>query len=485
LRFKFIFTFSLFIQFCLFGQSIQVDLVKSNICSFREHFYIYGFKSVLNENQSVFKCFKYDQEFNLKDSIETPIGSYAVSQYLEIEVDTVHQSLLFYFQKINENTVKLLRLSDKLGLIKVSENINANHINSVKLNAINTYYQGSHLLTITKYNDSLSDQFYLNQYHLNNDASHFEYQLSWQYAFERQNIKDISVLYSDSLYSYLYALVIDGVKKGEWILKIDLKKGNLVKGTKLNLKTEQKIYFPPNIYFNQLTKSLLCIGSVSSSQQFDFTSNEVKLTSHLNSLYLIELDSLLDIKYRVEKTIAMPLAINALAKTNTIIINPICLQKKDDVKFELMANVYSKINGLTSYMSSWIFEIQYQAEEFIIEPMPFYNLNISDPKSKLMLNEKIELNAADEFYQFSLNKSRAPLLAHQFVSDKPYYYIIKNNVNENTLSFMKYSLGSKTMESVLLGKVNKDMFPKFYFTKNPILFKRVPQTERAQIDVIK
>jgi hypothetical protein len=484
-RYKFIFTFSLFIQFCLSGQSIQVDLLKSNMSTFRGSFFVYGFKSESNENQTVFKCLKYDQEFKLTDSIELVISQQSATQYLEIELDTIHQSLIFYFQKINETKVKVLRVSDKFKLINVSDNIDANHINSVKLNTLHSYYYGNHLLTITKYKDSLSDQFYLNQYDLNIDASHFEYKLNWQYAFERQNIKDINVLYSDSLYSYLYALVIDGVKKGEWILKIDLHKGNLVKGTKLNLKTEQKIYFPPNLCVNQSSKSLICVGSVSSSQAFDFTNNETKLTMHLNGLYLFEIDSLFDIQKRTEKAVAIPMAINTLAKTNSIIINPLFIQKKDDTKFELITNVYSKLNNETSYLSSWVFGISFQNEEYLIEPMPFYNLNATDPKIKMAQIEKMELKTPDEFYRFFQIKNITPLLVYEFVLDKPYYYIIKNNVNENTVSFIKYSLGSKTLESILLGKVNKDMFPKFYFTKNPILFKRVPQTERAQIDVIK
>jgi hypothetical protein len=77
-----------------------------------------------------------------------------------------------------------------------------------------------------------------------------------------------------------------------------------------------------------------------------------------------------------------------------------------------------------------VFGISFQNEEYLIEPMPFYNLNATDPKIKMAQIEKMELKTPDEFYRFFQIKNITPLLVYEFVLDKPYYYIIKNNVKK-------------------------------------------------------
>lgn len=418
----------------------------------------------------------------LQDSLEVSIGSSYINDYLEVEADTIHHCLNFFFQKSNQEDVKVLRLSSKPELISISENVKANHIKAAKLNAIHSVYDDENLYTITNYSDSLSTQFYLNKYKLLCNATHFEYELEWQYPFERQNIKDILIQYVDSAYLLLYAMVVDGVKKGEWILKIDNRKGDLIKGSKLNLKGENKLYFPPLLSYNQKTKNVLLVGNATSANAFNYRSNEVLSKSHLNSWYVFEVDSLMDISKRYEKTISFPQALSVQAKTSSILFNPIQISVKSETRFEILNQVYALNGQSASYMSSWLIDLVFQDDECLIEPLPYYSINI-DSKSKPIVTDKIEFASSDSYYQFFYEKRKLPLLEHRFVSGKPLYVMVKNDIIDNSFQYYKCSFGLKALECGVIEKVNKEYFPKYYFTEFSILFKRSVQSDKAIISI--
>jgi hypothetical protein len=443
---------------------------------------VYGLKPQSANNHTVFQCLKYNSSFIVQDSLEVIISSSSVNDYLEVEADTIHNSLNFFFQKSNQEEVKVLRLSSKPELISVSENVKANHIKAAKLNAIHTVYDDKHLYTITNYSDSLSTQFYLNKYKLFCDANHFEYELDWQYPFERQNIKDILIQYVDSVYLLLYAMVVDGVKKGEWILKIDNRKGDLIKGTKLNLKGENKFYFPPLLSYHQKTKHVLLVGNTTSANAFNYKTNEVLSKTHLNTLYVFEVDSLMEINKRFEKTIPIPQALSVQAKTNSILFNPIQISVKSEAKFEILNQVYALNGQSASYISSWLVDLVFQDDEYMIEPLSYYSINF-DSKSKSIITDKIDFTSANSYYQFFQQKRKLPLLEHRFSSGKPLYVILKNDINDNSFQYYKCSLGQKALECGMIEKVSKEYFPNYFYTGFSILFKRSTQFDKAVISI--
>lgn len=481
---KYIIILFILIRFGIHAQTVSLNLLKSNLLSYHNHFFVYGFKPELSNAQTFFKCYKYDSSFILQDSVEVLVSFTPTFKYLEIEADTLHGSLNFFFQKFEEADVKVLRLSSQLQTLSVSDKVNSNHMKAVKLNALHVYYDSTNLYTITKYSDSISSQFYLNKYKLLCDDKHYEYQILWQYPIERQNIKDILIQYSNSNSVILYALVIDGLKKGEWILQIDSHRGELIKGTRLNLKGENKFYFPPLCMFHDKTQSLVLIGNTTTSSILNFKTNEILSKSHLNNFYVIELDSMLDISNRTEKLIPIPQALNVFAKTNSILFNPIEIKKISDSKYALLSHVYSSQAQSANYITSWLMELVYQEEEYIIEPLPFYSINL-DAKSKLISNEKIEFNTADHYYLFFKEKQKLPLLVHRFENGKPIYVFLKNDINGNMINYYKSSLGLKAIETSLIDKVNKEFLPKYFFTRHSIFFKRNSEQDKAIIEIRK
>jgi len=55
----------------------------------------------------------------------------------------------------------------------------------------------------------------------------------------------------------VYAHVFDGLKKGQWILRINANTGEIIRGTKLNAKGDQRHYLMSNFKIDKKVRVLM------------------------------------------------------------------------------------------------------------------------------------------------------------------------------------------------------------------------------------
>lgn len=468
--------FILYILLILFNisksQSVKKPLLSSNSFQFHNKIYVYGHQQL--QNNLIFKCFAFDQTLHLKDSIDFNLGKHTPIDYLETSVDTIHNVINFYFQLADEkNVVTLLRLNDTLEKICSTENYDANHINSIAAFNDETYIYKNDLFAIRTNKDTSGTQFYLNKYQLKSLLKPFEYSDKWQFAFERKYIHRASIIYADSNYVMVYVNINDGIKKGQWILRINAITGELIKGTRLGAKIESKSYLYSNAIYNPKTKSIAVIGSVYEKEMVDFKNNTSNFVNHSkrNQLFLICIDSIGEVISKTEKLIALPLQTN-----NQTFITSYHLKirefKKTETGFDVWADMYEQSLANTFvYYSSWHIDIIPNELDYDITPSRFLIATKAIPKfisyTKGDTYGKFMLDKIGDFDAFLYKKSLNPVVIKTVMDDlgNSIFVLKKTDILLGTKNYNYIFVGKKGLENKVLLNCAKDQKGNIYFTK--------------------
>lgn len=341
------------------GQTIKRNLLSANVLNFHNSLYVFGYEQ--SKTNLKFKCFLYNTQLQAKDSVDFNLGKHTPSDYLEISADTMHDVLNFYFQLANQkNVVSLFRVTDSLKQIATAENYDANHINSLTVFDDEKLAYKQDLYVIRTVADSSDKQFYLSKYHVKSMNKPFEYDFKWQFAFERKYIYRASVIAADTHQVIVYAHVFDGLKKGQWILRINANTGVIIRGTKLNAKGDQRHFLMSNFIIDKKTKSIAVIGSVYDVNSIDFKTKTSNFTSQAKNhkLFLVTIDSLGDVTQRVEKVFPLPIQ----TKTGTVLqsfhLKIKEFTKSTDGSYNIWSDVYEQtLPNVLTYYSSWQFNL--------------------------------------------------------------------------------------------------------------------------------
>ncbi len=341
------------------GQTIKRNLLSANILNFHNSLYVFGYEQ--SQANLKFKCFSYSSKLQTKDSIEYNLGKHTPSDYLEISADTMHDVLNFYFQLANQkNVVSLLRVNDSLKQIATAENYDANHINSLAVFDDEKLAYQQDLYIIRTAIDSADKQFYLSKYHVKSINKPFEYDFKWQFAFERKHIYRASVLAADTHQVIVYAHVFDGLKKGQWILRINANTGEIIRGTKLSAKGDQRHFLMSNFIIDKKTKSMDVIGSIYEANSIDFKNKTSNFTSQAKNhkLFLVTIDSLGDVAQRVEKVFPLPIQTKTQTGLQSFHLKIREFTKNTDGSYNIWSDVYEQsLPNVLTYYSSWQFNL--------------------------------------------------------------------------------------------------------------------------------
>ncbi len=338
------------------AQSIKQNLLSANALKYQQKIYVYGYEQ--NKTELIFKCFSYTKSLQLKDSINYKLGKHTPADYVDVSVDSLHEVLNFYFQLANQkNVLSLLRCDSTLHKICSAENFDANRVNALSIFDDEKYYYKNSLYIIRSVDsDTAGNQFYLTKTTIKTIAKPFEYDYNWQFAFERKYIHRATIIYADTTEVVVFANVSGGIKKGQWILRISASKGNLIKGTKLNPKSDTRHFLYSNIIYNKQTKSIDVIGSIYDATMIDFTAKTFNFTNQAKAhkLFLITIDSTGIVEQRVEKPLALPIQTKTPVGLKSFHVKAREFTKAPDNSFLVWLDMYemSLANALT-YYASW------------------------------------------------------------------------------------------------------------------------------------
>jgi hypothetical protein len=472
------------------AQSINKGLIQAHSFQFHQTIYVYGYEQ--QQTNLLFKCFAYNQSLQLKDSIAYNLGKHTTADFLETTIDTLHDVINFYFQLANEkNVVTLLRLNDSLQKIGGAENYDANHINSMMTFGDEKYIYKNNLYVIRTSKDTGGTQFYLNKYEVKTMLKPFEYTNKWQFPFERKFIHHASVIYADSSYVMVYANVTDGLKKGQWILRINANTGEIMKGTRLGQKIDAKQYLYSNAVYNPKTKSIAVIGSVYENEMIDFkknTSNFINLSKR-HQLFLIGIDSLGEVISKTEKLMALPIQTNKLTFTTSYHLK-MREFKKTQTGFDVWTDIYEQTSINTFvYYSSWHIAITANELDYGITPSKFLIATNAIPKfisyTKGDMYGKFILDNISDYDQFKYKKPLNTIIIKTDMDDvgNSFFVLKKTDILLGTKNFNYVFLGKKGIENKVILKCDNDQDGAIYFIKKTNYISFITHVEGTRFEL--
>lgn len=472
-----------------YAQRIQFPLTQSSAIHYHQHILVYGF--LQTKNYTIFKCYSFSEDLKLKDSIIHPINKRPTEDFLPIQADTLHQYINFYFQLSDQkNTVTLLRLNEKLKLICFEENVDANHVNTIAAFDQEKYFFGPHLYTIRTSGDSLNKQYYLTKHTIQSSNKHFEYDINWQYPFEKKYIHDAIITYVNSNMVLVYVNVADSIKQGQWILKINAKTGELIRGTKLNSKGQNNHYLLSNLFYLPSKKEFMCLGNVYQNKEVNFKTEEHTFTNTQKNhvLFVINMDSMGNITSRNEFLLPIPVTIDKSNMTLSYHFKIREVSEKTPNTFVLWADVFQlNSNHILSYYSSWPIQLENSESNYQIYPSPFFSIQKIIPDlistNTNQLFDEILVDNNHQYIQFLVkNPVKSPLL-FSFLdnSNQPHFIFSKKDIEKKEKDFIsvfangknisRNTLSEKTSFSSQLFRINEKKYIQFEQKENAFILK--------------
>lgn len=447
----------------LCAQSAQKPLLRPGFLMFKHKLYAYGYLQV--QKNLVFKCYSFNDQLQCKDSTELDLGAHAPSDFISISADTLHDVLNFYFQLANQkNEVSLLRTNASLQKLCTAPAIDANRVNTLAAFDDEKYTVGDATYVINTSGDSLNRQFYLTKYRIRSFSKPFEDAQSWQFAFERQFIHRASVIYADSSVVMVYVNVSDSTKKGQWVLRINAANGQLIKGTRISIKGDNRNFLYSNALYDNKTRELTCIGNIYSQAEVDFKTGKSDFTGSgkRHQFFIVKIDSAGAVALRTEKAVPVPVASGALNAASSYHLKVRELYKTGDHQMAAWADVYELgPDHLLKYYSSWPITIAESDMGYDIAPGPFYVSSSAVPglvsKSKNDLYGKMLLDDAMQYDRILYKKPVLPVLLKTGLDkdNKPFYVLVKTELNAGSSTFYMVSQGKKGLESKALLRCDK------------------------------
>ena len=455
------------------GQAIKQNLLLANALPFHHTIYAYGYEQ--SKANLLFKCYSYNYQLKLQDSILFDLGKHTTADYLEISIDTLHDVLNFYFQLANQkNMVSLLRVNDTLEKIASAENYDANHINSLTVFDDEKYSYGDDMYIIRTNTDTAGKQFYLSKYHVKDMTKPFEYDYKWQFAFERKYIHRASIIYADSNQVIVYAHVFDGIKKGQWILRINATTGEIIKGTKLTNKGDTRYFLMSNIIVSNKGKNIDVIGSIYDANMMDFKNKTQNFTnqSKAHKLFLVCMDSIGDVITRAEKAFPLPIQTKSVEGLKSFHVKVREFKKLKDNNFDVWLDVYEQSKPLQfCYYSSWHIDIAPDDVDYAFTPSKFFISTTVIPSyisfEKGDTYGKFILNDIGEYDKFKYQKPLNPFIIITGLDDlgNSYYLLKKTTLMTATKSYNYVSMGRKALENKVILKSEQGQKANIYFYK--------------------
>jgi hypothetical protein len=288
------------------AQEINGSLHKSTCVNFRNCIYVAGYEEA--GSGLTLKIQKYTVGLEKVTEKSEALGKYKPEGLYTPSIDTTHGYLNITVQETNnEKTASLIRYTENLELVADVEKAEITRINSfAAFDAEKLYYKDC-LYVAREAKDSVG-RFYFYRYDLKDPDGLFNYNFKWQFNFDQHTYHRIHPAFANDEYVYLYVICLDGPKKGQWLLILDAKNGNLLKTIKLN-KGDNEFCFVSLISVQGNANDIFLAGTKYPAAAVDLKTG--KITSNyvgtkLLNLFFCQIDSSGEIKSRQEGFVATP-----------------------------------------------------------------------------------------------------------------------------------------------------------------------------------
>lgn len=459
------------------AQSFRASLQRANSLYFHNSLFVFGYAQ--NKMEAAFKIYKLSNNLGHADSLSVNLGKEKAESFLEISADTLHGHLDFYFQKVNsKNHASLIRLDDSLKIIARSDNFDVTKINGLSSFEDEKYVSGNSLYLVRTSEDSLGKQFYLDRFVVSDFKKPYEYTSKWQFPFEKRHIKTAHVFYADTLVALIYVHVLTGEKTGQWILKLNSKTGELIKGTKLNAKGDKRHYLFSHYNYDRKTKSLLAAGTIYTPQQINFETGVFNFNGLAKqcTFFFVAIDSLGEVQQREEKNFPLAIPPNPKSK-QAFFYHPKIreIKKTPESEYKIYCDLYksSAQDLVFLYETGFSFKLSLSemgadiaADKLFMNLSTLPNFLTADPKD---INGKFELKSIREFDRMLYSKPIADVENYFGKDDlgNPKWILNKTDVKTGNKTYYLVKVGQKNaLEHKVLLENSKYNHPFIYRLSN-------------------
>ncbi len=479
------------------SQTLELPIIKANTQMFNGNVYVFG---ICDQNKkSKLSVYKIDFKLNITDSLIIDLGKNTSEDYLQITSDTLHGFLNIYIQKKEKKLVNIYRFNKLFERIALIEDIDIARLNSISAFENEIFYYKSDVYTIKSVNDTSGKQFYLNKYSLKSELKNFEYDNKWQFPFERKNINSAHITFADNRYIFIYVNIINGNKRGQWLLKINALTGLLLRGIKINEKGDNSFYSFGQLTIDSLSKNVFLQGQKYSEADFDQKQNKNNLSNKLNlNIFIVEIDSIGDLLLKNEFKIAIAEAKGVVNKTpvNYIIrTNKILKSKEGD--FLIETDIYKGSNNefCYNYCNSIALKLSRKEDNYILEKNASSPITIGTNQliEKYYLNNdktdmtgKICVDSLGDFEKlFYYVPTFNVKIAHKFDdNNNPFWLLKKADTKKNIQNYSVLSPVKKIYQLTLLQEINKSESPVLiYLSKNQFIISKQSFPDKFQLQL--
>lgn len=257
---KFFYSLLLCCGFNAVAQEVKEDLLNAAMMRFAGSAYVYGYES--KGKELFFKVIRFSEELQRMKDTSIALGTADAGKFHPVSADTLHAYLNFVVQRIdNEKSAQLFRFNKSLKKIAQVDDAEVSRINSFAAFDEEKYFTRRDLYLIRPASRDSSHKLYLQKFHVTDPGKLVEYQFDWQFNFDKNTYKRCHVIAVNDDYVYVYADILAGPKKGQWVLLIDVRNGEVIHAERLNDGMEDFYFLYSNYYYNSKTGDLTVCGA--------------------------------------------------------------------------------------------------------------------------------------------------------------------------------------------------------------------------------
>lgn len=213
------------------GQTRDFALSKASSIYFRKELYVFGVSSGLPRNMVIYKT---DSALQLKDSLFISVGQKAPEEFLQFSADTLHGTLEIFSQIKNKSEgVTIVRLSSNFAAPIIIKGIENERLNNQQLFSPKKLVSDTRVYDVRESKDSSGVQFYINAYERVSPNENYDYRRLWQFPAERKGVYEAHLVQADQRAVFLYVYRQIGTEHSQWLLKLNVKSGELIKAIKI------------------------------------------------------------------------------------------------------------------------------------------------------------------------------------------------------------------------------------------------------------
>lgn len=446
---------------------VDLPLRSGNTAAFRKQ--VYGFGLQTKKTKVYLSIYRFNEALVRIDSTSLELKADANTEQAQCWSDSLHGMLNIYVPEGKNKGFSIFRFNSALDLVEQANGVEPGRLQALSGFNKELYYDGNVVYMIQSKGDSSNRQFYLNKFRLKEDLKILEYEPLWQFPFEREHIRYAKVIYSNREVVFVYVMIAEGDKRGQWVLKLNAKNGYLLRGSKLNDKTEEQCYFFGSARFNHKDKSLMVLGQkFQNTQLHPVTGLPAPSSATASLLYLMELDSLGEKKNKQELRwmIKSPKSPATRTKESYLFqFSPIL--ETASQQFSVNADVYKSTQGKTCYVFANSLGFSFAREEERLVPA---KVSVSgDPQieaylfstDKLDMNGKLCADSGVIFTQLLYKTPSLPVKLHYNLDSlkRPYWVLVKSLIKKESMQFHILKPGKQSYELKLIEEIVKEKHP--------------------------